>query len=423
MNKPDNIETKIENLCSAMEAGDHKAFAEIISSEDNWKKAEDQLCDCGFMHQFINEAKFSSARKKSLLKLMVKHRFDIAEPYNFNMIAWNLPILKFVLSEFSIPDKSIEEGILYREQFGWDPLPLRNLKICFDHGYTPSEDGLKALLFFSAESFEAASVAYLLEKYDINVNQGLGHNPYAGNVGNTLYFGYSNSSPLTFASHWLAYGVCHAATNKFFKLAKVLLKHGADVNFASHDSGITALMCASHIGIFNFLLRHGADLYAVTKKLKKNMLQRHAGNYACGLPIVKKLVEKYHFDIHYRDASGKTALNYAIGVKNYDVIHYLCKHGALEDVEDIEKFVENTVTWLYSEREKLFVTHLMKYGFDKDGSGRHLLDYCDKAEIDPEWLNICIEEESGLDDGFLLSEFSESQISEIEKIIARKVKK
>ena len=54
MNKPDNIETKIENLCSAMEAGDHKAFAEIISSEDNWKKAEDQLGDCGFMYQFIN---------------------------------------------------------------------------------------------------------------------------------------------------------------------------------------------------------------------------------------------------------------------------------------------------------------------------------------------------------------------------------
>ena len=94
-----------------------------------------------------------------------------------------------------------------------------------------------------------------------------------------------------------------------------------------------------------------------------------------------------------------------------------------KDVEDIEKFVENTVTWLYSEREKLFVTHLMKYGFDKDGSGRHLLDYCDKAEIEPELLIICIEEDSGLDEGFSLTEFSESQISEIEKIIARKVEK
>ena len=94
-----------------------------------------------------------------------------------------------------------------------------------------------------------------------------------------------------------------------------------------------------------------------------------------------------------------------------------------KDVEDIEKFVENTVTWLYSEREKLFVTHLMKYGFDKDDSGRHLFDYCDKAEIEPELLIICIEEDSGLDEGFSLTEFSESQISEIEKIIARKVEK
>ena len=34
-----------------------------------------------------------------------------------------------------------------------------------------------------------------------------------------------------------------------------------------------------------------------------------------------------------------------------------------------------------------------------------------------------IEKESGLDEEFPLTEFSESQISEIEKIIARKVKK
>ena len=423
MKTTDDIEAKIDNLFSAMESGDHKAFAEIISSEDNWNtdEAKDYFSDLEFMRAFLVDANFSSARKKSLLKLMVKHKFDITEPYNFHIITWNPPILKFVLSEFSIPDKSIEEGILYRDPFGWDPLPLKNLKICFEHGYNPTEDGLKTLLFFSAESYDADSAAYLLEKYDINVNQGFGHNPY--HIGKTLYLGYSNSSPLTFASHWFAYGVCHTASNKFFKLAKVLLEHGADVNFASHDSGITALMCASHIGIFNFLLRHGADLYAVTKKLKKNMLQRHAGNYACGLPIVKKLVEKYHFDIHYRDASGKTALNYAIGAKNYDVIHYLCKHGALEDVEDIETFVKNTVTNVYSEREKFFVTHLMKYGFDKDDSGRHLFDYCDKAEIEPELLIICIEEESGLDDGFPLTEFSESQISEIEKIIARKVEK
>ena len=43
MNIKDNIKTKIENLCSAMEAGDHKVFTEIISSEKNWKKAEEQL--------------------------------------------------------------------------------------------------------------------------------------------------------------------------------------------------------------------------------------------------------------------------------------------------------------------------------------------------------------------------------------------
>ena len=173
---------------------------------------------------------------------MVKHRFDIAEPYSFNMIAWNLPILKFVLSEFSIPNKSIEEGILYRGVFVWEPLHLKSLKICFDHGYTPTEYGLKALLFFVAESHDANVAAFLLEKYNINLNQGLGHNPYRAH--NALYFGYSTSAPLTFAAHWLAYGVCHAASNKFFKLAKVLLEHGADVNYASPDSGITPLMCA-----------------------------------------------------------------------------------------------------------------------------------------------------------------------------------
>ena len=45
MNIKDNIKTKIENLCSAMEAGDHKVFTEIISSEKNWKKAEEQLSE------------------------------------------------------------------------------------------------------------------------------------------------------------------------------------------------------------------------------------------------------------------------------------------------------------------------------------------------------------------------------------------
>ena len=413
MNKPDNIETKIENLCSAMEAGDHKAFAEIISSEDNWKKAEDQLCDCGFMHQFINEANFSSARKKSLLKLMVKHRFDIAEPYSFNMIAWNLPILKFVLSEFSIPNKSIEEGILHRGHFGWEPLHLKSLKICFDHGYTPTEDGLKALLFFAAESHDANVAAFLLEKYNINLNQGLGHNPYSAH--NALYFRYSTSAPLTFAAHWLAYGVCHAASNKFFKLAKVLLEHGADVNYASPDSGITPLMCASHIGIFNFLLKHGADLYAVTNKLKKNMLQRHAGNLFGGQEIVKTLVEKYHFDIHYRDTSRKTAFHYALEENNYDIMYYLAKHGALEDIEDVEKLIESS-EWHF-EKDKKFLIHLLKYGFSKDSSGNYLFDYCERVTIDSDFLVIAIEADGVWEKAFPIADFSEKQLSEIKEFI------
>ena len=417
MSKTDNIIAKIDNLFSAMELGDYKVFAEIISSEDNWNTVEagDYFDYHEFMAAFLVDANFSSVRKKSLLKLMVKHKFDISDPYNFHIITWNLPILKFVLSEFSIPNKSIEEGILYREQFGWDPLPLRNLKICFDHGYTPSEDGLKALLFFSAESFEAASVAYLLEKYDINVNQGLGHNPYTGNVGNTLYFGYSNSSPLTFASHWLAYGVCHAATNKFFKLAKVLLKHGADVNFASHDSGITALMCACHIGIFNFLIQHGADLHAVTKKLKKNMLQRHAENLIGGLEIVKVLVEKYQFDIHYRDTNGKTAFHYAFEKNNYNVMYYLAKHGALEDIKDIERLIEASER--YSKKDKKFITHLLKHGFAKDSIGNYLLDYCKNVTMNPDFIYISIEADGFWPKVFPISDFSEKQLLEIKEFM------
>ena len=83
----DDIEAKIDNLFSAMESGDHKVFAEIISSEDNWNTVEAKFYfwDLEFMRAFLFDANFSSARKKSLLKLMVKHKFDISDPYIFHI--------------------------------------------------------------------------------------------------------------------------------------------------------------------------------------------------------------------------------------------------------------------------------------------------------------------------------------------------
>ena len=104
MIKTDNIIAKIDNLFSAMELGDYKVFAEIISSEDNWNTVEagDYFDYHEFMAAFLVDANFSSARKKSLLKLMVKHKFDISDPYNFHIITWNLPILKFPGSDASI---------------------------------------------------------------------------------------------------------------------------------------------------------------------------------------------------------------------------------------------------------------------------------------------------------------------------------
>ena len=418
MKTTDDIEAKIDNLFSAMKSDDHKAFAQTVKSVPAWNIFSDaeRIADGDVISFFINDSKFTTVQKKSLLKLMVGQGMDISS--NFYFIAENYALLKFVLSEFAFPNEVIEEAILNHEKTIFDRLPLRNLKICFEYGYKPSNNAVISLLADAAAYYDTDKMLFYLNKFHPDINLSLEREPSVFN--RECVFEKQELSLLAYASDWNVIG---SSFEKYSKLAKNLLDLGADVNFVPPGSETTALMCAANINIFNFLLKYGADLYAVTPTLKTNMLQRQAENYRSGLPIVKKLVEKYHFDIHYRDASGKTALNYAIGAKNYDVIHYLCKHGALEDVEDIEKFVKNTVTWLYSEREKLFVTHLMKYGFDKDNSGRYLLDYCDKAEIDPEWLNICIEEESGLDDGFLLTEFSESQISEIEKIIARKVKK
>ena len=53
------------------------------------------------------------------------------------------------------------------------------------------------------------------------------------------------------------------------------------------------------------------------------------------------LVEKYSFDVHARDSSGKTALFYALDAGNFKIAVYLLRKHAADDIEDMEKYLDS----------------------------------------------------------------------------------
>ena len=166
-------------------------------------------------------------------------------------------------------------------------------------------------------------------------------------------------------------------------MGRFLLEHGADINQTTKESGLTALMSAANFTIFDFLVRHGANLHAVEKKQKKNILMCCVGsNYAKeneGVRIVRALVEKYRFDVHAHDASGKTALFYALNAGNFRIAVYLLKKHAADDIEDMEKFLDSIKMprgFGGSGQTKPFLRCLLTNGVKNGRDGKNVLFFC-----------------------------------------------
>ena len=175
-------------------------------------------------------------------------------------------------------------------------------------------------------------------------------------------------TPLHKASDDSGEGAWHEPVSKYRKVAKILLDHGADVNSRAKDSDVTPLMLASNIDVFKFLLKHGADIYAVTGKLQQNVLMRQIGNRNHPLLIVKLLVEKYHFDVKQKDQNGTPVLTFALKAGNLEVVNYLVEKGAASGISDIDEYVQK-----FSNPQ--FWRCLLKYGLQADEHGKNILFY------------------------------------------------
>ena len=144
------------------------------------------------------------------------------------------------------------------------------------------------------------------------------------------------------------------------------------------DSDVTPLMLASDINVFKFLLKHGADIHAVTRNRQKDMLMKQVDNRCRPLPIVKLLVEKYHFDVRKKDKKGVPVLSFALqaGLEggNLEVAAYLLEKGAATDIADIDSYVQKFEDVNNSQYSKLLKC-LIKHGMGVDSEGKNVLFY------------------------------------------------
>jgi len=109
-------------------------------------------------------------------------------------------------------------------------------------------------------------------------------------------------------------------------LAKLLLKHGADVNGA-YLGGVTPLMVAAwhdNIAMVRFLIESGANVNA------KDGDGRTALSWASSYGYLENALALIHAgaDVNTADKSGGTPLTYAIGRGHTDMVSALLKAGA-----------------------------------------------------------------------------------------------
>ena len=373
-----DAEDDLETLWKkAMEYGDFPAARKIIESEKADFYYENMYCKkiCTAWAD-LTEAKFTLEEKKELIRLLDGHKFKVRKAGTVEAFSHCTPLLKFILDEYRFSSKMIEKGLCERGYHGRH-VPLAAIKAGLDAGWKPSSAAVKALFFSAVSAWDVKAASFLLEKFNIPIGEPIGPNPYFLRIPHDVY-------PLMLASCSKAYGLFHGRRT-FSPMGKFLLEHGADIDQTTEKGGLTTLMCAANFTIFNFLVKHGADLHAVTRKQKKNILMRMSGNdYFTpgheneGVRIVRTLVEKYSFDVHARDASGKTALFYALDAGNFKIAVYLLRKHAADDIEDMEKYLDSIEMpgGFGSPLTKPFLRCLITNGVKNGRDGKNVLFFC-----------------------------------------------
>ena len=127
-----------------------------------------------------------------------------------------------------------------------------------------------------------------------------------------------------------------ALRGKYFQIAELLHRHGADADVPSVDE-CTPLVIASVDGlveIMHWLLDHGASVNAQNKFLFTPL---HVAAYGGRLQAAQVLIE-HNADIHIRDMFGKVPLHLAatplVQRDQVDVMQVLLDHGANPNARD-----------------------------------------------------------------------------------------
>lgn len=118
----------------------------------------------------------------------------------------------------------------------------------------------------------------------------------------------------------------HSACCGYFRIAKLLINNGADINSAS-EYGNTALHFSAESGHFELsklLLENGADIYAVNG-LDQTALHLSASE---GSLSVSKLLVNCGADIEAVDNNGKTALHLSVENGHIEIAKLLVNCGA-----------------------------------------------------------------------------------------------
>lgn len=311
----------------------------------------------------LKSSRYSLPQRKSIIRLMVAHGADIHIDDGENVLtaSWwaSRATTEFLLTEYSFSNKEMLKALECTYHAGYGQfIDLKDLQLLLKHGLKLNAKITKKLLFEAVDRYDAEMTEFLLDNCNISANC-------------VNEYGFT---PLHEASDDSGEGAWHEPVSKYRKVAKILLDHGADVNSRVKDSDVTPLMLASDIDVFKFLLKHGADIHAVTRTRQKDMLMKQAGNRRQPLPIVKLLVDKYHFDVQKKDKKGVPVLSFALEVKNLEVAAYLLEKGAATAIADIDSYVQEFEDVNNSQYSKLLKC-LIKHGMGVDSEGKNVLFY------------------------------------------------
>ena len=348
----------------AIAHGDRNTARSIIKSGQVDLRKEHKTKQEPLLFILVSCSRYHLPQKKELIRLMVAHGANIHIRYwgvNILTPAWgsSRATIEFLLTEYKFSNKEMLNAL---DCTSWRGstffINLKELRLFQKHGLKLNAKITKKLLFDAVDRYDAEMTEFLLDNCNISAN--------------CVYkFGFT---PLHKASDDSGEGAFYEPFSKYRKVAKILLDHGADVNSRVKDSDVTPLMLASDINVFKFLLKHGADIHAVTRTCQQDMLMKQAGNRCQPLPIVKLLVEKYHFDVRKKDKKGVPVLDFALERGNLEVAAYLLEKGAATDIVDIDSYVQEFEAINNSQYSKLLKC-LIRHGMGVNSQGKNVLFY------------------------------------------------